>query len=342
MPAVSIDVTAPPARSINQYHLFRDVARQIPNAGLVPFDINTPLFADYAKKYRFLYLPPGTHATYREREAFEFPVGTTLVKTFSYPKDRRDPAAGERILETRLLMHRPEGWVGYPYVWNDDLSDARLAVAGARIPVSWIHDDGEQRSTRYIIPNMNDCKHCHENNEIMSPIGPKARQLNRDYPYQTGTANQLAHWVKAGILHGAPASPGELPHMPAWNDERADLDARARAYLDGNCAHCHNPKGDAGPTGLDLSWYQDEPVAYGINKLPTAAGPSSRGYKYAIRPSRPDRSFLLSRLRATDPALMMPRSGRTVVHEEGVALIEAWIASLRDDLGSPTYHDTRQ
>jgi len=132
------------------------------------------------------------------------------------------------------------------------------------------------------------------------------------------------------------------PAMARWDDVNATLDARARAYLDGNCAHCHNPGGDAGPTGLDLSWYQKEPVAYGINKMPTAAGLASRGYKYAIRPSRPDRSFLLSRLRATDPALRMPRTGRTIPHEEGIALIEAWIKSLKSDLGSPTLFNTRQ
>lgn len=334
MPPVHIDVTAPPARLINDYHLFRDVAQQLPNEGLIPFSINTPLFADYAEKYRFVYLPPGAQAIYNSEDAFTFPVGTVMVKTFSYLHDRRDPTAGERILETRLLMHRPEGWVGYPYVWNDDLSDARLAVAGARIPVSWIHNDGAPRETRYTIPNMNECKHCHENNQAMGPIGPKARQLNRFHDYGVGETHQLHAWIRRGILAEAPDDLASIPIMPPWNDGTVPLDIRARSYLDGNCAHCHNPGGDAGPTGLDLRWFQKEPVAYGINKLPTAAGPSSRGYKYAIRPARPDRSFLLSRLRATDPALMMPRTGRTIPHDEGIALIESWIAEMDPNLSS--------
>lgn len=340
---VTIDVTAPPARSIDAYHLFQDVRRQIPNAGLVPYTINTPLFSDYAEKYRFVYVPRGKTAHYESENAIDFPVGSVLVKTFSYPYDRRDPGQGERIVETRLLMHRPEGWVGYPYVWNEDLTAARLAVAGARIDVSWIHDDGNQRQTRYNIPNMNQCKQCHENNGVMGPIGPKARQLNRELAYADGSENQLVHWAKAGMLSGLPGQPDVVPRLPVWNDPvTGTLDARARAYLEGNCAHCHNPGGEAASTGLDLSWAQHEPVAYGINKLPTAAGPASRGYKYAIRPAAPGRSFLLARLRETDPAKMMPRTGRTVPHDEGIALLEAWIAAMVPDLGSETQYGTKQ
>lgn len=336
LPPVAIDVTAPPARNISAYHLFADVRRQIPNAGLLPYDINTPLFSDYAEKHRFVYLPPGQSATCAPDGTIAFPVGSVLVKTFRYPQDRRDPGQGARILETRLLMHRPEGWVGYPYVWNDDLSDARLAVAGARIEVGWIHDDGAERRIRYNVPNMNECKQCHEKAEVMGPIGPKVRQLNRDFAYSCGAENQLVHWVKRGILTGLPEEQAGVPRLPVWNEPATgSLDARARAYLEGNCAHCHNPGGEAASTGLDLTWEQNEPVAFGVNKLPTAAGPSSRGYQYAIRPGAPDRSFLLARLRATDPAQMMPRNGRILPHDEGIAVLEAWIAAMDPALASP-------
>jgi len=340
MPPVNVDVTAPPARNISEYNLFLDIRQHKPNEGLMPFEINTPLFSDYAEKHRFFYLPPGTSIEYKPEGALQFPLGSVLVKTFSYPHDRRDPTAGERIVETRLLMHRPEGWVGYPYVWNDDLSDARLAVAGARIEVAWVHNDGSERSTRYNIPNMNQCKQCHANNGVMGPIGPNAGQLNR---LGDGHSGQLAAWAMQGILHGLPADEHEVPRLPVWDEpDSASLDARARAYLEVNCAHCHKPGGEAASTGLDLSWAQQEPVAYGINKLPTAAGPASRGYKYAIRPGQPKRSFLLSRLRETDPAKMMPRTGRTLPHDEGIALLEAWIAALPSDFGSDTQYGTNQ
>jgi len=340
---VAVDVTAPPARQISAYGLFLDIGGHVPSAGVMPYDINTPLFSDYAEKHRFVYVPEGKQAVVRPDGTIDFPLGTVLVKSFSYPYDRRDPDKGERILETRLLMHRPEGWVGYPYLWNEDLSDARLAVAGARLEVSWVHEDGEERATRYKIPNMNECKQCHEKGEVLGPIGPRVRQLNRDYAYPEGQENQLARWVRAGILAELPAEGASLPRLPVWDDPlTGTLDARARAYLEVNCAHCHNPGGEAASTGLDLSWEQQEPVAFGVNKLPTAAGPASRGYKYAIRPGRPNRSFLLSRLRETDPAKMMPRTGRTLPHTEGIALLEAWIAGMEQEFGSETQFGTEQ
>src|ERR1039457_463589 len=55
-----------------------DPAALKPNAGVVPYDLNTPLFSDYATKYRFVWMPPGTSATYSDTEAFDFPVGTRL------------------------------------------------------------------------------------------------------------------------------------------------------------------------------------------------------------------------------------------------------------------------
>jgi uncharacterized repeat protein (TIGR03806 family) len=334
-PPVSIDVTAAPSRVISGYHLFLDVARQIPNAELLPYTLNTPLFSDYAEKHRFVYLPPGAHMEYNPEQVLDLPVGSALVKTFSFPRDRRDHVQGERIVETRLLVHRPEGWVGYPYLWNEDLTEARLAVAGARVALNWIHDDGTPREIRYNVPNMNQCKQCHAKNGVMGPIGIKARQLNRDLPTDSGAGNQLEKWAAVGLLHGLPTDSSAVPRLPVWNDPTTgSLDGRARAYLDANCAHCHNPGGEGASTGLDLRWEQQEPVAYGIEKLPTAAGPASRGYVHAIQPGAPERSFLLSRLRATDPVLMMPRTGRTLVHLEGVALIESWIAAMDPNLHS--------
>ena len=319
--ATTIPIDGPAPRSIKAFHLFKDVARQLPNEGLMPYEINTPLFSDYAEKHRFLYVPPGQEVAYDGHDAFRFPVGSMLVKTFAYPYDRRDPEAGERIIETRLLVHRPEGWVGYPYVWNEDLSDARLAVAGARIPVSWIHDDGEKRDMVYTIPNMNHCKLCHRDGDAVGPIGPKARQLNRPIRLPSGTVNQLTRWIERGILVGAPADQESLPVMPSWDDTLESIETRGRSYLDGNCAHCHQPGGDAGFRGLDFAWSAPESTEEGA----------------ASSPTRPVESFCLPRLKTTDPWRVMPRIGRTIPHEEGIALLEAWETAIRGGLDAPTF-----
>src|SRR5690242_19072264 len=58
-----------------------------PQAGVLPYSVNTPLFSDYAEKYRTIWVPPGQAAQYRDSDVFDFPVGTILSKTFMYPVD---------------------------------------------------------------------------------------------------------------------------------------------------------------------------------------------------------------------------------------------------------------
>ena len=84
-----------PFEKLSQYGLFQgDGSSQQPAEGVIPYDLNSPLFTDYATKYRFVKLPAGTHATYSDRDVFDFPVGTVIAKTFAYPHDARDPSKG--------------------------------------------------------------------------------------------------------------------------------------------------------------------------------------------------------------------------------------------------------
>ena len=202
------------ARKLSTYKLFADPVRQIPNEGLLPYDIITPLFSDYAHKQRFIYLPPGGIIEYSATDAFTFPVCSAIVKTFYYPEDFRKPTEQWRLIETRLLVHtEKKGWMGAAYVWNEGQTDAELSVIGKRLPVEWTHLDGKHRTTEYTIPNMNQCRFCHAGHGENKPLSPTARQLNHDYAYADGhTANQLAEWTRRGILSGAP-KPQEAPRV---------------------------------------------------------------------------------------------------------------------------------
>ena len=51
-----------------------------PNVGVIPYDLNSPLFSDYAAKSRFVWMPPGTSASYHDTESFDFPAGTTSAR----------------------------------------------------------------------------------------------------------------------------------------------------------------------------------------------------------------------------------------------------------------------
>ncbi len=317
-----------PAPNLAVYRLFADGAGRHPNAGLTPYALNTPLFSDYAEKTRFLYLPPGTTARYRATGALDLPVGATLVKTFAYPADFRRPAENVRFLETRLLIHRTSGWVALTYVWNTDQTEAVLKRAGARLDVAFTDAQGQSRTVDYAVPNANQCKECHALSKQITPIGVKARNLNGPFAYATGPENQLAHWSRTGLLTGAPP-PEKAPRTAVWNNAAEPLEARARAYLDANCAHCHNARGMASNSGLFLDLEETRASAIGVGKRPVAAGRGSGGLDFAIAPGHPDASIIALRMASTEPGVMMPELGRSLVHEEGLALIRDYIAKMQ-------------
>lgn len=320
-------LAATPAPTLDAYRLFTDAGGRAPNVGLTPYALNTPLFSDYAEKLRYLYLPPGRTVGWRAEGALDFPVGATLVKTFAYPADLRRPDQDVRFVETRLLIRQAQGWVAFAYVWNDAQTQAVLKRAGARTPVRFLDAQGEAVAFSYAVPNVNQCKECHALSGKMVPIGPKARNLNGDFAYAEGVENQLAHWSRAGVLKGAPA-PATVEATAHWDDPKAPLADRARAYLDGNCAHCHNARGMANNSGLFLDFDQKSAVARGVGKRPVAAGKASADRDYDIAPGAPDKSILLHRMQSREPGVMMPEVGRALPHAEGIALIRDYIAAM--------------
>ncbi len=323
------NVEAMPFEKLSDYALFEGELKDLaPKDYLLPYDLNTPLFSDYAGKSRFIYVPKGTQAVYNDHSAFDFPVGTLLVKTFYFDHDLRNPSAGRTIYETRMLIHKNVGWEAVTYLWNDAQTEATYYIAGKNVNVSWTHYDGTSRSTIYHIPNKNECKGCHNDSETIIPIGPKARNINKDFPYAGGTMNQLDKWMAEGILSGAPAA-SAAPRVPVWNDAQSgSLNDRARAYLDVNCAHCHNATGPANSSGLFLTYDETNPTALGICKPPVAAGLGSGGRKYGIVPGKPDESIIPYRMNSTQPDVAMPELARSVIHEDGVQLISDWIAAM--------------
>ena len=317
-----------PAPTLDAYRLFTDDGARHPNEGVTPYGLNTPLFSDYALKTRYLYLPPGTKARYRDKGALDLPVGATLIKTFAYPADFRRPGEKVRALETRLLIHRRGGWTALAYVWNAEQTQARLKRAGTRLDVDFIDAHGQSRQVDYHVPNANQCKECHSLSGRIAPIGVKARNLNGVFAYPEGAENQLAHWTRAGLLTGAP-SPEKAPRTAVWDDASEPLEARARAYLDGNCGHCHHPRGMASNTGLNLDLEEARPAKMGIGKRPVAAGKGSGDLEVDLVPGHPDASIIAYRMASTDPGVMMPELGRSLVHDEGLALVRDYIASMK-------------
>ena len=318
------------------------------SAGVESYDLVTPLFSDYAHKQRTIWMPEGVSASYREDRVLDFPVGTVITKTFYYPRGpgetevlrSLDRAPGWRadgldldairLVETRILVRREAGWTALPYVWNPEQTEARLARAGDIQRLTLVAADGGREDFAYAVPTSNQCAGCHAINNTtreIEPIGPAPRHLNRDFDYAGGTENQLVHLAAAGYL-GAWPGPAETPRAADYLDPSANLDDRARSYLDINCAHCHNPAGPADTSGLHLRHDTPDGPNLGFCKPPIAAGGGTGDRPYAITPGQPDQSILLYRMEITDPGSLMPELGRAVSHDEGLALLTEWIAGM--------------
>ncbi len=297
---------------LSDYGFFVDLKARAPAQRLVRYDLETPLFSDYAEKERYIYLPAGTQAKYDADKPLELPIGAALIKTFGYRAN-----GVFKPLETRVLLHRASGWTPIPYVWNAEGTDADLKRAGTRIPVTFTDPSGETHAISYAVPNQNQCKDCHGLAGQVTPIGIKARYLNH--------GGQLETMRAADMLDRLPA---DAPRVARWDDSAAPLDQRARAWLEINCAHCHNPQGAASNSGLFLDLARTDPEQRGLFKRPTAAGRGAGTRDFDIVPGDPDASILLFRMQSTDPGIAMPELGRATVHKEGVALIRQWIESM--------------
>ncbi len=316
-------------KKLSGWNLFvGDGSSQTPRAGVLPYAVNTPLFSDHAAKYRFIRLPDDSPMEYMEYDVLQFPEGSVIAKTFSYPHDMRDLSQGERLVETRIEFRAEDDWYGFSYRWNDEQTEADLVLGGASVATSWIDGDGQSIENKYEIPNANQCITCHAQDGDYEPLGPTARNLNLAYDHGDGEINQLEDWVSHGLLAHAPAH-HSIPVLPVWNDEHTgDLDSRARAWLEVNCAHCHNPSGTARTSGLDLSLAQMKPSKFGVFKSPVAAGRGSGGRGYDIVPGKPEESILLYRIESEEPSIRMPSLSRTMAHPESIELIREWIASM--------------
>lgn len=339
---------------LSAFNLFSDMKN--PTEGILgtkslPYDLSMPLFTDYATKYRFVVLPDGTSAEYNENEVFDFPVGTVLVKTFSMPADTASRGfENETLIETRLLIHRNDGWDALPYVWNEDGTDAKLAKYGKQIANTKVKHDGEDYDFTYVVPARSDCKQCHQLTDLDSggnivdgtsrfaPIGTKARLINYDYSYDDETINQISKWSAKGMVSGQPTDLTTIKSIPSFKDEdistvltlqSSELMTFAKGYFDINCSHCHRPEGSASNTGFHIEYWRDfntEQNKHGICKQPIAYG--GEGLGYDVEPGVAVESIVYARMNSNEAKDRMPEIGRSLIHKEGVLLIGEWISRL--------------
>jgi uncharacterized repeat protein (TIGR03806 family) len=326
---VTVDLTLVPYPKLSDYKFFEgDIKNQIPSLNVLPYEPASTLFTDYASKKRFIWMPTGVTANYvADNKIFDFPVGTVLIKTFYYTTIQ--PGNTTRLIETRVMIRKEDKWHFYEYEWNDEQTEANLVTGvdfttGSSTSITFNKPSGETISTEYRIPSEAECFACHKINEVATPIGVKPQNLNHSFTFGNQNKNILQKLVEQGYLDSYPSN---IVSTVDYHDTTQPLDLRLRSYLDANCAHCHQDQARCYYRPIRLPFSQTD-VDSNIGICLFADEPISPTLQKIIAPGNYSKSIMHYRLSSNDESERMPLLGRTIVHDEGVALLEEYISSL--------------
>lgn len=330
---VVVNLAEVPYTNLSQYQFFEgEIKNQQPSYGVLPYKPASELFTDYALKSRFVWMPNGTRATYTsDADVLKLPVGSAIIKTFY--NNNVQPSNNTKIIETRVMIRISEaneetdGWIFAEYLWNTDQTDATLQKQGSTISISWLNQNNVMQNVDYKTPSINDCKTCHDNNGKSRPIGIKPQNLNTTYPYTTGTKNQLSKWIEFGYLENN--LPATIVSTVDYKDTSKSLDLRVRSYFDINCAHCHQVGGNAEYMETIRMEFSKTNISsnMGVCVVGNIQVPDIDHGKI-VSPNNTSESTILYLLSTNQPNLIMPRIGKTMVHQEGIQLVTEWINSL--------------
>lgn len=313
---------------LSQTGLFESTEKHQVAAGVLPYSINAPAWADFATAERFIALPPDTTIEVVRKRFWNFPKDTVLMKTISMETERGNPETALR-LETQLLHFNGARWQGYSYRWNEDQSDATLVPAGGdSIQLEIVdeeHPDGKL-NYEWRVSSRAECAVCHTPfQNYLSVLSFEEAQLNRERKYGDIVDNQLRALAHIKVLPESvwSESKGTKAHyLVDPHDSSASLTLRARSYLHTNCRHCHRNNGGGGSTiELDAAMSQDAMKAIGVK--PTQGTFQILGAE-VIAPGDPFRSVLLYRMSKLGKG-RMPYSGSSIVDVQGTRLIKEWI-----------------
>ena len=288
-----------------------------PAAGLIPYDIISPLWSDGATKQRFMALPNNATIDVTAQGDLLFPAGTVLMKNFFL---------NNRIVETRLLMHHTSGWAGYSYEWLYDLSgnptDAQLLTSSLSKSIegqTWYYPDAGQ------------CLECHTNSANIA-LGPEIQQLNKNFSYDaTGlTVSQIDTLEYIGMFTAPLSAQQKNMKLYALQDTAASYEQRVKSYLHSNCAHCHQPA-EVNTTDIDLR-YQTALADMNVCDAIPLRGNLGLTDPRIIDPKgtyAAPNSVLIARMQAAAiSGVRMPPLATDMIDNQAVDIIKHWIDEL--------------
>jgi uncharacterized repeat protein (TIGR03806 family) len=329
-----------PPKLLSATAAFTDLAKLTTHAGCIPFALNVPFWSDHAIKTRWMCVPnDGTYNTPSEQVVitsegdWQFPVGTVMIKHFEMLTDTADPNSAVR-LETRFIVHGEDTYYGVTYRWNQAGTDAELQTSGSDLNLN-IKDANGSSVLTWHFPGRDQCLTCHGSVHV-GTLGPKSRQMNRDFLYATSgiKANQIETLNTLGVLSPA-TPPANIPVTSTPTDDcAATIEARGRSYIDSNCAYCHRPMGvranfDARlTTPLAQSNMIDGPLVESLGIVGEA--PLVKGSLM--------QSVMYHDANSAGQNFSMPPLAKNLIDKYGMVVFAAWIEALgtgNEDQPSP-------
>lgn len=288
--------------------LYEDMPSATPSDRVFAYHVQFPLFSDDNTKTRYVHLPEGAAIDVSDPDAWVFPVGATLFKTFHLTA--LGNTAAPRI-ETRILHKRADGWDVGTYVWNEANTGATL-TDGQEVRIDYDLPDG---AYTYSVPSRNDCVACHAGTPDFV-AGFDRVQLSEP---STGVT-QLETLTSLGFFDD---------DVDVAAIEGSAVQRAAIGHLHGNCSNCHNPDGPAWfTTQLDLRY--TETYAATVDQRSRRFYSTNEDFRL-IKPGDPTSSVVYRMMLGDLPGVetSMPPIGTSLLDEAGLASLAAWIEELQ-------------
>lgn len=331
----NVAVADPPAK-LSELGIFSNLQELEVADGILPYNVNSPLWSDGAEKKRWMAVPSHNkngekvEIEFRSRDSWAFPEGTVFIKHFELPTSNEEDGPIKR-LETRFFVIAEDGSAyGLTYRWNDEQTDAFLLTVGETADID-IYEDGEiVRQQKWSFPSRTQCMRCH-NKQAKFVLGLKTHQLNgpQYYEHAATTYNQLEYLSSIGKLNTSIEDGSAYPMSYAIDDESVDLELRIRSYFDANCSSCHQ-LGGVPEVSMDLRFGLPLDLANIIN-LSTQSS-ASDPEQFIIATGDHMASELYQRNASLDTDKMPPVS-KNVLDEIYLEKLAEWIDQLDESRG---------
>ena len=267
-----------------------------PVTGMVEYTVGSPLWSDGALKRRWFALPAGEEIGFSADGAWEFPVGTVLVKQFDLPH----ASLGQRRVETRVMLRESDDWTAFTYQWNAAQTDADLLSSAASENICLNNNCSDQQTWNF--PSPAECLACHT--EVSGRVlGLTAAQLNHD---ENGE-NQLRTLNCQERFDTNIGVPSQYRSLVAISGGNTPVHHRVRSYLHANCAHCHQP-GSGVPGGIDFRLQTPLSQVGVVGETPSTPLSVLTNQQQLIKPGEPLDSVVYRRQTSTDESIRMAKN----------------------------------